>query len=199
MKALLFLLWLPLAAFGSTVYTFSERIPQGTVGFTYTAHNYLGESSSWISPWYFTACDNSGVPGWICTGATLQQGYVNGLPDVQVWLTVAYLAAAGDAFSTDEVHESFPGGTLMSDGTWSAFLNDATFTVHDPLDAPAAVPEPSSWELLILGGVPGLLALCIAVPEPEDDYRFPRRACSRSIASNKALKFPLPKLRLPLR
>ena len=31
------------------------------------------------------------------------------------------------------------------------------------------------------------------------DYRFPRESCSRSIASNKALKLPLPKLRLPLR
>ena len=30
-------------------------------------------------------------------------------------------------------------------------------------------------------------------------YKFPREACSRSIASNSALKFPLPKLRLPLR
>ena len=30
-------------------------------------------------------------------------------------------------------------------------------------------------------------------------YRLPREACSRSIASNRALKFPLPKLRLPLR
>src|ERR1700748_361025 len=30
-------------------------------------------------------------------------------------------------------------------------------------------------------------------------YRFPRSSCSRSMASNRALKFPLPKLRLPLR
>ena len=30
-------------------------------------------------------------------------------------------------------------------------------------------------------------------------YKFPRRACSRSIASNRALKLPFPKLRLPLR
>ncbi len=30
-------------------------------------------------------------------------------------------------------------------------------------------------------------------------YRFPRMPCSRSIASNSALKFPLPKLRPPLR
>ena len=30
-------------------------------------------------------------------------------------------------------------------------------------------------------------------------YRFPRSACSRSIASNSALKLPFPKERLPLR
>jgi hypothetical protein len=30
-------------------------------------------------------------------------------------------------------------------------------------------------------------------------YKFPRRACSRSIASKSALKLPFPKLRLPLR
>ena len=30
-------------------------------------------------------------------------------------------------------------------------------------------------------------------------YKLPRKPCSRSIASNSALKLPLPKLRLPLR
>ena len=35
--------------------------------------------------------------------------------------------------------------------------------------------------------------------EDKPAYRFPRAACSRSIASNRALKLPLPKLRLPLR
>jgi hypothetical protein len=30
-------------------------------------------------------------------------------------------------------------------------------------------------------------------------YKFPRNPCSRSMASNSALKLPLPKLRLPLR
>src|ERR1044071_5845790 len=34
---------------------------------------------------------------------------------------------------------------------------------------------------------------------PRQRHKFPRRACSRSIASNSALKLPLPKLRLPLR
>ncbi len=33
----------------------------------------------------------------------------------------------------------------------------------------------------------------------QSDYRFPRKACSLSIASNRALKFPLPNERAPLR
>src|SRR3954469_19401612 len=42
MQTLLLLSLMPLVAFGSTVYTFSEPVAnRGTVGFTYTAPDYL--------------------------------------------------------------------------------------------------------------------------------------------------------------
>src|SRR5208337_3976238 len=43
-------------------------------------------------------------------------------------------------------------------------------------------------------GLPLPLHFCVG-----HAYRFPRRACSISIDSNSALKFPLPNPRLPLR
>jgi hypothetical protein len=157
MRRMLVLLWLPLAAFGSTVYTFSEQTARGPVGFTYTAPDYLSASSVWISPWSFTACDISALPGWSCHNAILREYMLpNGQSTVAVALNLSDLSTTGFG-TTDQINESFPGATLTSDGTWSAFLSNATFTVHDPPDAIAANPEPGTWALLTLGTISGLL------------------------------------------
>jgi hypothetical protein len=159
MRKLLFLLWMPLAVFGSTVYTFSEQTARGTVGFTYTTPDYLSEPSVWISPWRYTACNISALPGWVCNDAILREStLLNGQSTVSVVFNLIDLRTTGFGV-TDQINESFPGATLTSDGTWSAFLSNANFTVHDPPDVVTANPEPSTWTLLTLGAVPGLLAL----------------------------------------
>lgn len=43
---------------------------------------------------------------------------------------------------------------------------------------------------------PGLQKLAVSL---NNYYKFPLSSCSRSMASNRALKFPLPKLLAPLR
>ena len=152
-KLLLILLSVPLAAFGSTVYTFSENVANlGTVGFTYTAPDYLTQSTNYVNSWRFTSCDTSAMPGWICTDAYLKQtsADITGNPNVQVSLSLVYLPNPNDAFSTDEINEGFPGANLITDGTYQAFLSDATLTVHDPPDP--AIPEPRTWGLMGLAG-----------------------------------------------
>jgi hypothetical protein len=122
-----FLLWMPLAAFGSTVYTFSENVAnRGTVGFTYTAPSYLTTSANYISDFSLTSCDTSGMPGWRCTGAYLTQLSLAGTPSVSVTLALVYTSDPYDAFSTDSVYDSFPGAVLTADGTYAGFLNGAT-------------------------------------------------------------------------
>ncbi len=159
MKKLLFLLWLPLTAFGSTVYTFSEPTAGGTLGFTYTAPDYLNEPSVWISPWSFTACDTADLQSWNCSSAILRESTLpNGQSTVSVTFNLVDRSATGFG-TTDQINESFTGATLTNDGTWSAFLSNATFTVHDPPDAITASPEPATWGLLTLGAIPGLLTL----------------------------------------
>ena len=159
MTKLLFLLWLPLAAFSSTVYTFSEPTPVGTFGFTYTAPDYLNASSVWISPWSFTACDTAGLSNWSCSSAILRESTLpNGQGVVSVILNLVDRSSTGFG-ATDQINESFPGATLKTDGAWTAFLSNATFTVHDPPNAIDANPEPATWGLLTLGAISGLLAL----------------------------------------
>jgi hypothetical protein len=159
MKKLLFLLWLPLTAFSSTVYTFSRPTARGIIGFTYTAPDYISSGSFRISPWSYTPCNISALSGWICGDAILREST---LPNGQSTVTVVFnlMDPTTTGFgSTDQIIESFPGATLGSDGTWSAFLSSATFIVHDPPDAIAANPEPGTWGLLALGIIPGLFAL----------------------------------------
>ena len=158
MRKLLFLLWLPLAAFSSTVYTFSEPTVRGTIGFTYTVPDYLKESPVLISPWSFTACDTADLLNWSCSNAILREFTLpNGQSTVSVVFNLVDRTATGFG-ATDQINESFPGATLTTDGTWNAFLSNATLTVHDPPDAIAANPEPATWGLLTLGAISGLLA-----------------------------------------
>jgi hypothetical protein len=170
-KLLLLSLWMPLATFGSAVYSFSEPVAnRGTVGFTYTAPDYLPESRHYISVWLLTSCDTSGMQGWVCEGAWLSPTNFLGTPGVQVSLTLRYAAGIpGDAFNTDEINESFSPARLDQEGVYHAFLNPgATFTVHDP-PAPeavpgsgeAAAPEPGTGGVLAGAGlVLMLLGLC---------------------------------------
>lgn len=145
---------MPLAAFGSTVYTFSEDVAnRGTVGFTYTAPHYLTTSTNHVSDAFLSSCDTSGMPGWRCTGAYLTQSNNLGAPLVSVTLALVYAADPTDAFSTDSVFDSFPGASLTADGTYSGFLSGATFSVHDPPTEPATAPEPSTQSLLAVTGL----------------------------------------------
>jgi hypothetical protein len=146
--------WMPFAAFGSTVYTFSENVAnRGTVGFTYTAPSYLTTATNYVSDFYLSSCDTSGMPGWRCTGAYLTQRTIGGAPSVSVTLALVYTADPADAFSTDSVFDSFPGASLTVDGTYTGFLNGATFAVYDPPEGAATAPEPKTWGLLALAGM----------------------------------------------
>ncbi|MFL6463405.1 MAG: hypothetical protein ACJ73N_03220 [Bryobacteraceae bacterium] len=162
-KLLLLSLWMPLAAFGSAIYSFSEPVAnRGTVGFTYTAPEYLTESRNYIPVWLFTSCDTSGMQGWVCEGAWLSQTNFLGNPGVQVSLNLRYAAGIpGDAFNTDEINASFSPAQLDQDGVYHAFLNPgATFTVHDPPtpeafpgSGDAVAPEPGTGRMLAGAGL----------------------------------------------
>ena len=60
-------------------------------------------------------------------------------------------------------------------------------------------PEQIAIDHTSTGFPMAMKALLIYLYRKLPHQRLPRRACSRSMASNSALKFPLPKLRLPLR
>jgi hypothetical protein len=162
-KALLLSLWMPAMALGSTVYSFSEPVAnRGTVGFTYTAPDYLTESRNYISAEMFTNCDTSGIQGWVCDSAWLNGTNYSGTPSVQVVLNLRYAAGLpGDAFNTDEINESFLFARLDQDGGYQSFLNPgATFTIvsspapkpSDSLDS-AAAPEPGTSGMLAEAGI----------------------------------------------
>jgi hypothetical protein len=168
-KLLLLSLWMPLAAFGSAVYSFSELIAnRGTVGFTYTAPDYLTESSNYIPAGLLTSCDTSGMQGWVCESVWLNQTNYLETPGVQVSLTLRYAAGLpGDAFNTDEINESFSPARLDQEGVYHTFLNPgATFAIYDP-PAPdtlpgvgeAVAPEPGTWGMFAGAGL--VLTACI--------------------------------------
>ena len=150
-KLLLLSLWMPLAAFGSTVYSFSEPVAtRGTVGFTYTVPNYLTEPQNYISAGLLTSCDTSGMQGWVCEGAWLNQTNNFGAPSVQISLNLRYAPGPpGDAFNMDEIDESFSSAQLDQGGMYHAFLNPgATFTVLS-----STAPEPATWRMLAGAGL----------------------------------------------
>jgi len=137
-----FLSWI---ASASTVYTFTAQTVRGPIGFTFIAPEPLAQPSTYIGSWSFAGCDTTGAPGWTCLDAYLRQTTVNGLPVVQVTLEIIDLADPGDAFSIDQLSDSFPGASLDSAGTYEGFLSPATFTITMPSDsspAGAATPEP---------------------------------------------------------
>jgi hypothetical protein len=145
---------LPTLAGASVIYRFSEPVGDASVGFTYTSSDYLTAASTLIPAGQFTRCDNSGMPAWNCTSARLNQMENNGPRSVEVYLTMTYAANPADAFSTDQLFDSFGGATLTATGTYRGHLNNAaTFTVQEARPSEtAANPEPSTWALL-LGGL----------------------------------------------
>ena len=57
---------------------------------------------------------------------------------MQVTLNIANLADPGDAFSTDQLSESFAGASLGTAGDYQSFLSPATLTITiSPNSSPA--------------------------------------------------------------
>lgn len=154
---------MPVIAPGSTIYSFSEPVAsRGTVGFTYTAPEYLAESRNYIPAAMFTNCDTSGMQGWVCDSAWLNGNSYSGISGVQITLNLRYAAGLpDDAFNTDEINVFFSPASLDQDGAYQSFLDPgATFTVVSSLapkpsdgSGAAAVPEPCSSGMLAEAGI----------------------------------------------
>ena len=152
MKKLLFLLVMPLAAFSSTVYTFSFPRTSPTLttgGFTYISADYVRTSSITLGTQDFASCDLSGfTPDFICANAILTQ-----LPgSVRVDALFLDTLFPNDPSGRVLAEAYFNGASLQSDGTYhaTALSQDplSTFTIQT---TPTAAPEPSTWILFGTG------------------------------------------------
>lgn len=150
MKNLFLLLLTPLAAFSSTVYTFSlPYTSTQSAGFTYVSSTYLQASPVTLGTQDFASCDVSAFsPSWICASATLTQ-LAGG---VSITATFRSTTQPNDPSGTSQAIATFAGASLGSDGSYRATIGSpnpaATFSIQTTT---VATPEPATWALLGIG------------------------------------------------
>jgi hypothetical protein len=131
----------------SVVYQFSDPIVTGSIGFSYTTPTYL--SGSLIN---FSAnttdgsfiCDTSGLPNWICTSILLRTSTTIIGKSLAVTLNLQNTLYPGDAFSTDEISDTFSGADLTHTGSYKGLLLNTQFAVYGQPEDTSAVPEVST-------------------------------------------------------